>query len=568
MGKALRLALLVGAVAVLFMPLSDLWSNVGPGAAQVGSSEPSSSEEQPSRSGSGEQSAGLDSEGDERQADAAAAELLKLRRQQQTAKARVRSLLSRQRKKMREEFLENDGSNQTADFQHTYFSTNLASRTLWWNPTEVVQQWEWTDKNRRRAVWLYFSSLVSAVKKLFLGDVADANGQGESAAADAENIPTIQFVLSLNILDDTNIKLGDGLRGSSDIRSVMSNIQHHIVFKDVSDGLSEDFAPTWFLLHQPLVALPRANTEAIYRAFRSWLLSFCGIAGQRLQKWGIVRDLFRFVKSHVLIFISDALKANDSLVRILAHESVQASKQICDDQPASTMVIQVHCLVHQAALTRRTVALGVPGFWPNLVQLGHLFESHNFRQRFQAAMAKVVCDSFEYLPVSEMPAEARVWKQLTIDHLKLHSDQGHAGRVKPGKISRHLKAIHRHLLKDNGNPRSETITHFCIGPSCCASKDQAKTSLLASFGEMFAYMTVPLLYRWKHCTEACNFVREGCFFHRILPRTLEAMPTMQGVPSARTSGLIVPYCLGLLSQLRTIRPDSGGNRGVATGSRG
>ena len=89
MGKALRLALLVGAVAVLFMPLSDLWSNVGPGAAQVGSSEPSSSEEQPSRSGSGEQSAGLDSEGDERQADAAAADLLKLMRQQQTAKARV-----------------------------------------------------------------------------------------------------------------------------------------------------------------------------------------------------------------------------------------------------------------------------------------------------------------------------------------------------------------------------------------------------------------------------------------------------------------------------------------------
>ena len=566
MGTALRLALLV-ACSSCFMPLSDLWSNVR--ATQV-ESQPSSREEQASQSGSSEKSAGSDAEDsdrpDEQQADADAAELLKLRRQQQTSKARMSSLLSRQRKKMREEFLENDRNDQTADFQHTYFSTKLASRTLWWNPGEVVQQWEWTDKNRRRAVWLYFSSLASAVKKMFLGDVADTNGQGESAA-DAENVPTIQLVLSLNILDDTNIKLGDGVRGSSDVRSIMCNIQHHIVFKDVSDGLSEDSAPTWFLLHQPLVSLPRANAESIYQEFRSWLLSFCGAAGQRLQKWGIVRDLFRFVKSHVLIFISDALKANDSLVRVLAHESVEKSKQVCDDQPASTMMIHVHCLVHQAALTRRTLALGLPGFWSNLVRLGHLFESHNFRQRFHAAMAKVVCDSFQFVEVSELPAEARVWKQMTIDHLRLHSDHGHTGRVKAGKVSRHLKAMHRHILKDNGNPRSETITHFCIGPSCCANKDQARTSLLTSFGEMFAYMSVPLLYRWKHCTEACNFVREGCFFHRILPRTLEAMPKMQGVLSARTSGLIEPDFLGHLSKLRSIRQDSGGNRGIATGGR-
>ncbi|CAE7840035.1 unnamed protein product [Symbiodinium sp. CCMP2592] len=479
------------------MPLSDLWANDA-------ASSSSSSEDRASRSCNREESEESNAVG-ARDGN----ELAKLKRQQQTAKARVSSLLSRQRKKILDEIPMQCDNDRTADFQHTYFSSRLSSRTLWWNPLEAVRQSEWTAKDRRRAVWLYFSSFASAVRRLFLGHASenDSTGQERQAAdADAaEGITPFSLVLSLNVADDTNIKMGDGQRGSSDIRSILSNIQHHIVFRDHA---AADSSPTWFFVHQPIVSLARANAQTMCEEFRSWLLSFCGIAGQRWQKWGILQRLFRFVKSHILIFISDALKANDALFRALAKKTVDASKEPCERQPSATLVMHVHCLVHQAALVRRTLALGIPGFWSNLVRLGHLFESHNFRQRFQAAMSKVICDSFDFV-VCEPPEEAEVWRQLTIKHLRLHSDHGHTGGLRAGTVSRRMKAIHRHMLKDNGNPRGDRIVHFCSGPSCCASKEQALTSLLASFGEMFAYMGVPLLYRWKHCTEACNFVRDG-----------------------------------------------------------
>ena len=85
------------------------------------------------------------------------------------------------------------------------------------------------------------------------------------------------------------------------------------------------------------------------------------------------------------------------------------------------------------------------------------------------------------------------------------------------------------MSKDNGDPRSNSIIHWCTGASCCqGGKPEALSFLLQAYGNKFSHMCVPLLYRWKHATEANSFIADGFFWHRILVRTLEALPDTSG----------------------------------------
>ena len=452
-------------------------------------------------------------------------DLARLKRQQRTAKARTCSLLSRQRRKLqRNEGMKlTDAEDMVAGFQQAYFASKASMRT-WWNPFEETSEHskQKTDQKRRRAVWLYFTNFTDAVKRLFLGDRAvDEHADGHQAATD------IQSVLSVNVVDDTNIKLADGMHGSAVVRSVMSNVQQHIVFRSTETEPAE--LPQSFAVHQPLVSLKRANAQHLCQQLLSWCLCFAGNVGQRLQSWGVPEDLFKNVRRQVFILVSDALRTNDAVFQELAKEvhytSIDRGRAARADQH---LAIQVHCTIHQAALTRKTLALGFSGYWTTLVRFGHCFESYNFRQRFRAAMSKVVKESFQYVPVCSLPPEAALWKSEKIRCLRLEADDGHAGRTSSG-FSKRFRAIFKHMEKDNGDARSTAIVHWCIGPSCCPKgKDDALSFLLQSFAEMFAYMSVPLLYRWKHAAEANNFIRDGFFWHRILARTLQAMPDTSG----------------------------------------
>ena len=142
-------------------------------------------------------------------------------------------------------------------------------------------------------------------------------------------------------------------------------------------------------------------------------------------------------------------------------------------------------------------------------------------------MAKVVHEKFLYWHVESLPDEAMNWRNTTMKHL----------RISVARPRRMNKLMH-HLIKGNGDPTSPQIVHWCIGADCCpGGEKEALATILQSFHSLFDRLVVPLLYRWKHAEEANTFVRDGLFLHGILPKTLEAMPSIKG--AALASALVM-----------------------------
>ena len=474
------------------MPLSDLWE--APAGSELDDSQ-------------------LQDEREE--------ELKRLKKVRKTAKARTASLLSRLQKRLAKEQSHDPDPEDSA--KASFQRAVLASSSTKWDPCEDVEgeglhAFE-TANGRRRGVFLYFKWLAVAVRRVF--GWTDVPG---------EQRLQIPHVLTVNINDDTNMKLGSGKRGSSEVQSVMSNIQQHVVFPS-SIEMAGPAEPICFSLHQPIVTLERADARTLYADFMGWILYFCGYVGWRLRAWGFPEDLFQEVRQQTFCFVGDALRVNDALFNRMVQAQVNERKK--QRGRSQTMLLQIHCGIHQAALTRKVLALGFHGYWSTVVRLSHLFEGRSFRQRFRAALAKVVTENFHYELVKELPAELQEWHAFKVSQLKLYSDSGHMGGGgkppgKPSPASKRLRAMIRHMQIDNGDARSDMFVHWCTGPACCAGgRDKALSAMLESFFDLFDYMCVPLLYRWKHAAQANNFVRDGFFWHRILPRALEAIPGMK-----------------------------------------
>ena len=407
------------------MPLSQFWQSQAP---QSSSSDAASASDSDASCSSSSQTCSAqpaddhcdvsdrasaadmsDSENHDDAAEAAAA-LLKLKRRQQTEKARIQSLLSRQKKKLEHENTGNEPADSVATFQTSFSASKMALRN-WWNPFEpraassAATHREDSALGRRRAVWLYFRSFAKAVKRLFLGD-----GPGDAGQDNTDRSRDISHVISVNINDDTNVKLTSCQRGAKTVRSVMCNVQQVFVALERQTPQNDRKLPTYFQVHQPLVPLQRATAHHLCQQVLSWALSFAHQTGKRWQAWGVPDDLFRHVHRHVFVLASDALRANDSLFSELTKMiHYRAAKQQEDGQDChrvETAALQVHCAIHQHCLTRRTVVLGFKGFWSTLVRLGHLYESHSFRTKFAASLAKVVREHFHYIVVANLPVEA------------------------------------------------------------------------------------------------------------------------------------------------------------------
>jgi hypothetical protein len=143
----------------------------------------------------------------------------KLKRQNQTSKARTAAQLTFQRRRLERSLKKTEEAEGDADqaAKASFQSEFLASSSTKWNPVEDVPDQGLgsadVGNGRRRAVFLYFRSFVIAVCNLFL--------QSSSPQNLREQEPHIRHVISININDDTNIKLGSGKRGSAEVRSVM-----------------------------------------------------------------------------------------------------------------------------------------------------------------------------------------------------------------------------------------------------------------------------------------------------------------------------------------------------------
>ncbi len=433
-----------------------------------------------------------------------------LRRQVRTFKARKALAVKREREKHKA--LQCEQNDEMESQKRAFQQQFLCNASVQWDPFEGDDQSSPAfDDNagRRRAVYLYFKSFAAAVKRLFQWRPMETN----TAFQDTKQ--PIRHLISVNTNDDTNIKVGSGIHGSTEVRSVMNNIQEHVV-------LTSSAPPKWFCLHQPIVALDRADTSGLYYAFMAWVLGFAGYVGWRLRVWGIPTNILRTVRHQTCIFVGDALRVNDAIFKKLV-QCVQCAA-------TASHVLQIHCSIHQVSLTRKTLALGFPGYWSNLVRLGHLFESHTFRQRFAACMSKVIQENFEFIQVLAPPEDSISWKRSKIAGLQLHQDIGHMGLggKNCGRASPRLKTLITLLQKDNGDPYGDTFTHWCSGHGCCpGGRDEALTGMIKSYLTLFSHAPVPLLYRWKHASAANTFMRDGFFLHRVLPRTLQEMPTLK-----------------------------------------
>ena len=243
--------------------------------------------------------------------------------------------------------------------------------------------------------------------------------------------------------------------------------------------------------------------------------------------------MFRQVRRHTMIFVGDANKVNDALfgqvVSLVQQQKTLDSDSVAESGSARpfTFGLQIKCQIHQVCLTRKTLALGLKGFWPTLVRLAHLYESHSFRQRIYLSIAQIVRENFDFFLVSELPPEATLWRETAIRRLKLFSDSC-AGRESATSVSRRLKSLQQLLQKDNSDISNQRFVHFCVGEACCpGGAEEALSSMISSYVQVFAFIPVPLLYRWKHAPTACSFVRDGCCLHSVLPRALELMPRVK-----------------------------------------
>ena len=159
------------------MPLSDLW---GGNAGETQESESESEGHGSNSHGHSHSIKDSDSHADsDREEEVAVddSEFKKLKRRQQTANARVQSLLSRQRSRLLKGVAENLPSQDgTLAFQHKFLK---GART--WSLFDNVAAKQQTrtgegaaESGQRRAVWLYFTGLASALKAFFLGPGPDS----------------------------------------------------------------------------------------------------------------------------------------------------------------------------------------------------------------------------------------------------------------------------------------------------------------------------------------------------------------------------------------------------------
>lgn len=320
---------------------------------------------------------------------------------------------------------------------------------------------------------------------------------------------TVDHSLVIAIVDDTNMRLSEVPSGSERWRigrvvNVMNTIQKLVVSRRNETDRTKRENKTFNVI-TPLVVLPKADTETVAAEFQSRLLAFLGFVASRYHDL-IPETLLQNVPIQGTVVMFDSLKVNVSMLKHLrqaVHE-----KHVASDPSDGSMhpLFATFCLLHQLALARTPILRAFSGFWSSVVRLSHLFENSSFRLQFRHSMVQVICDSFSFVAVPEIPGEASAWKHKRVSLVK-YTD----GSMK--RIS-----LHTDLMKwDNGDMDSTEMVHFCLG-HCCRGSTQASKSWFALL-QLTKYYTllfgfgfpVPLLYRWTHAKRASQFVKDSGF---------------------------------------------------------
>ena len=352
--------------------------------------------------------------------------------------------------------------------------------------------------------------LVSYMKAWCVGIVAFFQGFHDLR-------PRVHHTIVSAIVDDTNMKLATSVLPQwilSRTVAVMNIIQSLIVCHD--DPLKDSQGPSFptktktFQIHTPLVCLPRSDKDTLATEFMSRLILFLGRVSARFEKFGLVANFACNVPIQALTVCMDALVTNIAVVKLMRVALVQKHMARSAQLPNTIFpFLQVSCLVHQLALSRKILLNGFPHFYSSIVRLSHLFEIGTFRLQFRKAMLAVIYDSFRYVAVLQRPEEFSQWRERRneICSVLLTSSS---------RYNRKRIQLHRALMAfDNGDPETDSIQHFCTG-ECCPGRDhaaKAQHALLQTckfFTLLFGFgYPVPLAYRWVHAHRALQFAREA-----------------------------------------------------------
>ena len=464
-----------------WMVLSNLWQ---PGRDDVRSNGTSSNPQSSGSASSSDSSRGLELKALKK----------KQARQKQTARARAAALQAKAQRRLAKNAEINPPPHAAEKFKH-----DLQIESDIHRPGQCAGL---VRRRRLRLLVSYLKSWCAAIANFF------------------QSCGHIDHTILVSVVDDTSLRLGTAVPGTqwrmSRVTSVMNNIQNLVVCyrsvaaADANQPCHEQRSFKGLHVQTPMVALPKTDRDSISGEFASRLFYFLGRVSVRYCHFNIAQDFLKRVRIQGLVLVFDSLKTNVAMLKQFRaavrshHEQKHSDDKACDEHVHP--VWGVFCGLHQLSLARTPLLRGFANYWGSIVRLAHLFENHGFRQQFRLSLLHIICDSYVFIPVSQLPSQSSEWrsKQLRL------CQSNPAGK-------RHQ--IHTDRMRwDNSNIDSPLFQHWCLGQHCCAGKTQKERELhgllqiTRCYTLLFCYgYPVPLEYRWVHAQRALDFVREAWF---------------------------------------------------------
>lgn len=446
-------------------------------------------------------------------------ELKAAKRKAQTEKARAAALLARQKKKAE------GRTNRSQDHPAAKYKPDLQP-----NP-DINRPGNFDNAIRRRRVRLVYSWFRSWCSCLlnFL-----------------RNSPTVTLnhAFTVNVVDDTSMSLADLVSGAPQWRqgrmvSVLNNIESVIIsYSDSSGDQSCSAECKSFLVHTPLVVLPKTNTYAIVHEIISWFAFFLGTVGARFQVFGLASSCLEGVPIQGTVICWDSLSTNMAILkrlRFLTHMKHQ-TEGYATVFPLYSSV----CALHQLALARRPCVYHFQSFWSSITRLAHLFEVSSFRQQFRSSLIRLIVENFEFVDAISKPAQYKEWRSKRNQMANLYTNDS--------SYSTKRRQLHMDLLKfDNGDPASHNFCHWCDGSSCCSGntanerKNFALLQICKGYVLLFSQgYPCPLLYRWTHAHRALQYTKDpwlACGLEAFVIQRRRLSSTVRTVSDDRSTNL-------------------------------
>jgi hypothetical protein len=445
--------------------------------------------------------------------------------QNRTAKARTQNLLNRQAKKIEKENSAKESSPKgtfstfASHLQHWFFTLSFF-KALYQEDAYDGDQKSF-ERDRTRSIFSLLKSVVTVLLQMF--------------GIQQANETNLFHVLNTHIVDDTSTRMrGPAHTDRTTVYTIMNAVQAlHVRFANTCE--CEDVRGTCCSsLRVPLslIVLENADAKAIHKSFTSCAFITANGPGQMFKRFGIPEGIAESAVWKSFVFVGDALRANTAAFRLECAEILKKSRE--RDGAGQHLAFQIKCGIHQLSLIRKPVVLMVPKLWSTVVRLSHLYESLAFRKKFARTLAGILCKSFTYLEITQLPATAVEWQAV------------HKYLLESFRTQSKLRRKNFESLVEffNGDYSSDCIFHFCTpkrdGTPCCPGPTESLTKALQLMVPFFARgYPVPLLYRFKHYDEAITFIATGCAMHKLLVRTLGQMDLdAASAPSEAQSQLI------------------------------